>query len=95
MPQIFDKIEELALVDWETIVIYSCINTSCIPEEFYQEEFAYIQISEDFKNVRYGEDSQIQEQKRAKQKLLEQMEQDMLREQESGKFETEKQEMEE
>ena len=61
MPQIFDKIDELKLVDWETIVVYCCINTTCLPENFYEEEFAYIQISDDFKHVRYGEDSQIQE----------------------------------
>ena len=81
MPQIFDKVEELRLVDWETIVIYTCINTDCLPEKdsFYEEEFAYIQISDDFQHVRYGDESQIQEQKKHKMKLMEEMEAEMLK----------------
>jgi len=46
MPQIFDKIAELALVDWETIVIYTCSNPRCRPDfskdESYTQEFSYV-----------------------------------------------------
>ena len=71
MPQIFDKIEELKLVDWETLVIYTCVNPACLPDfskhEFYRQEFGYIQFTNDFANVRYGDDKQIQEQLKNKQ----------------------------
>ena len=33
MPQLFDYLEELRLVDWETIVVYTCANTKCMPEK--------------------------------------------------------------
>ena len=52
MPQIFDKIEELRLVDWETLVVYTCNNPACLPnfkeEQFFQEEFGFVQFSTDF-----------------------------------------------
>lgn len=63
------------LVDWETLVIYTCTNKNCIPEfdkeEFYREDFGYIQFSNDFANVKYGDDKQIQEQKKRKQQQAE------------------------
>jgi hypothetical protein len=74
MPCVFDIIDELRLVDWQTVAIYTCSNPDCVPnfakDEFYEEEFAYIQFSEDFKNVRYGDESQIAEQKRRKAEEL-------------------------
>ena len=47
MPQVFDKIKELTLVDWETLVAYTCVNPDCVPckankGQFYTEEFGYI-----------------------------------------------------
>jgi len=53
MPQIFDVLPELILVDWNTIVVYTCPNKDCIPSDlhFYREEFAYIQMSDDFAKV--------------------------------------------
>lgn len=46
MPQIFDKIEELRLVDWDTIVIYTCTNYECFldfdNDEYYVPEFAHV-----------------------------------------------------
>lgn len=63
MPQLFDKVDQLCMVDWETITVYTCINPSCLPdftkEDFYTLEYGYIQFSTDFKNVRYGTDEQI------------------------------------
>ena len=32
MPQIFDKIDQLTLVDWDTIAIYTCTNVGCLPD---------------------------------------------------------------
>ena len=57
MPQVYEYIEELKLVDWDVIIIYTCVNPECLikaGQGFYKEEFAYIQMSDDFKNVRYG-----------------------------------------
>jgi hypothetical protein len=52
MPQIFYKIEELQLVDWETIIVYTCTSFNCMPDldkdEYFTEEFGYIQFSTDF-----------------------------------------------
>lgn len=31
MPQLFFFIEELSFVDWDTVVIYTCQNSKCIP----------------------------------------------------------------
>jgi hypothetical protein len=44
MPQIFDQLKELMLVDWNTIVIYTCSNPQCFPEgsEGYIREYSYI-----------------------------------------------------
>lgn len=32
MPQLFDYIKELRLVDWETIIVYTCSNPKCLPD---------------------------------------------------------------
>jgi hypothetical protein len=52
MPQLFDKIEELRLVDWDTIAVYTCTNPICLPDfskdEYYLDDFGYIQFSTDF-----------------------------------------------
>ena len=64
MPQIFFLVDELKYVDWDTIAIYTCQNLKCLPDfdksEHYQEEFGYIQVSEDFKHVKYGNDKEIE-----------------------------------
>ena len=66
MPQLFDYIYHFRLVDWNTIVIYTCQNPQCLPDystsSHYLEEFAYIQMSEDFGKVQYGDEKQIKQQ---------------------------------
>lgn len=78
MPQIFYKIEELQLVDWETIIVYTCTSLNCLPEiekdECYTEEFGYIQFSNDFQHVRFGEEHEIKAQKALKLKQLKELE---------------------
>lgn len=60
MPQLFDYLKELMLVDWSTIVFYTCQNPKCFPDykegEFLLKEFSFIQFSEDFEKVQYGDD---------------------------------------
>mmetsp|Transcript_7229 Transcript_7229/g.11369 ORF Transcript_7229/g.11369 Transcript_7229/m.11369 type:complete len:83 (+) Transcript_7229:882-1130(+) len=61
MPPLFNHVEELMMVDWDTIAIYSCVNPDCLSDlqgkpELITEEFAYTQISEDFSKVKYGTD---------------------------------------
>jgi hypothetical protein len=49
-PQLFDYCAPLRLVDWDTIVMYTCSNLGgCIPkgDSLFAREFAYIQFSED------------------------------------------------
>ena len=45
-PQFLYYQELLKLVDWETIVVYTCANEKCLPnfasDEYYVEEYAYI-----------------------------------------------------
>lgn len=64
MPQMFVFVEELAYVDWDTIAIYTCQNLQCLPDfekdEYYKNEFGYIQVSEDFSNVKYGDEKEIE-----------------------------------
>ena len=55
--------------------MYTCTNKKCLPDfaadEFYVEEYAFVQFSEDFSKVQYGTDEQIkkQQQEKAKQAL--------------------------
>ena len=62
-PQFLNYQDLLTLVDWETIVIYTCASTTCMPdhadEKYFVEEFAYIQFSEDFDQVQFGSDEEI------------------------------------
>ncbi|CDW77387.1 programmed cell death protein 2 [Stylonychia lemnae] len=78
MPQLFNFIGELVLVDWNTIVFYSCSNNACFPDfesgEWFTKEFSYIQFSDDFDKVQYGDDKQIEKQRQMK-KQQEQAEQ--------------------
>ena len=60
----FFYMDELNMVDWETIAIYTCTNVECLPDfnqskGRYISEFAYIQFSNDFGNVKYGTDKEI------------------------------------
>lgn len=70
MPQLFYFIKELNLVDWETIVVYTCINPKCIPEfaadQYYLKEVAYIQFSEDFSKVQYSDTKSTKKQELGK-----------------------------
>lgn len=58
MPQLFDFCKPLKMVDWDTIVIYSCTNLGkCglagganASDSCFIEEFAYVQFSEDCVN---------------------------------------------
>jgi len=58
----------LRLVDWDTIIIYTCTNYECFPafdkDQYYLPEFAYIQFSEDFSQVRLGDELEIEEQRK-------------------------------
>ena len=60
--------KELILVDWNTLVFYTCPNPKCLPanNEGYIREYAYIQFGDDFQRVQYGEDAQIRQQKQMK-----------------------------
>jgi len=74
-PQLFDFLPALHCVDWEVIAIYTCSNwAKCQPdflrEEYYSEEFGYIQFSEDFEKVQRGTEEQIRQQKEEQKKLL-------------------------
>lgn len=76
MPQLFYFIDELKYVDWDTIAVYTCQNLKCVPDfdkkEHYKPEFGYIQVSEDFSNVKYGNEKEIEAQKKFNQKIREQ-----------------------
>ena len=54
-PQFLNYQELLKLVDWDTIAVYTCTSTRCMPDladnEHFVEEFAFIQFSEDFDQV--------------------------------------------
>ncbi len=67
MPQLFDTLKELILVDWNTLVFYTCCNPICgTKKEGYYREFAWVQLSEDFARVQYGDEQQIRRQKQDK-----------------------------
>lgn len=57
MPQLFEKLPELLLVDWATLALYTCSSHTCLPGpgEGYIEEFVYTQFSEDFARVQYSD----------------------------------------
>jgi hypothetical protein len=69
MPQMFDRIEELRFVDWDSIAIYCCVNPECLVEK-YSQEFGYIAFSDDFKNVRVGTDQEVAAHMALKRKQL-------------------------
>ena len=75
-PQFLNYQDLLSLVDWETIVVYTCTSTRCLPDlasnESYLEEFAYIQVSQDFDQVQYGTPEQIEQ--RRQQRMRESQE---------------------
>ena len=56
------------MVDWETIVVYTCTSTRCMPDlaanEAFVEEFAFIQFSDDFDQVQFGTQEEIEQRKR-------------------------------
>lgn len=70
MPRIFDELKELLLVDWNTIVVYTCTSSTCYPDfskdEHYISEYSFVQFSDDFSRVQYGDASQIKKQEQAK-----------------------------
>lgn len=65
----------MKLVDWDTIIIYTCTNYDCFPDfdkdQYYLPEFAHIQFSEDFSQVRLGDELEIEEQKKLIKKTFE------------------------
>ena len=77
----FYFVDELKLVDWDTIAVYTCQNLQCLPDfasgQHYSAEFGYIQVSEDFANVRYGDAKEIEAQRKFNQKIMEQQEKQM------------------
>ena len=68
------------LVDWDTIAIFTCVNPDCLTKLddscWVQEEFAYIQISEDFSNVKYGSAEQISQQNKQREQELQKIEEE-------------------
>lgn len=66
------------MVDWDTIVVYTCCNSKCLPdfkkEEFYVSEFAYVQFSLDFQNVRYGDDQEVAKVREIRRKQIDDQE---------------------
>ena len=59
-PQLFERLPELMLVDWNTLAFYTCSGNKagkqgCYPDfskdQFYLQEYSYIQFSEDFSRV--------------------------------------------
>lgn len=65
----------MILVDWSTLVFYTCSNTSCaITQEGYIREYAWVQLSEDFARVQYGDEKEIRRQKQ--DKMVEQFRQE-------------------
>jgi hypothetical protein len=80
MPHIFNELPELRLVDWNTIVVYTCASAKgCYPNvnkgEHYLEEFGFIQFSDDFGRVMLGDEQEIKKQKEVKAKQLKDLEQ--------------------
>ena len=54
-PQLFDYCAPLRLVDWDTIVMYTCSNVGgCEINNFFKEEFAFVQFSEDCLKAHIG-----------------------------------------
>ncbi len=75
MPMLFDYQQILRCVDWDVIAIYTCTNLDrCLPnfaqDQYYVEEFAYIQFCKDFEQVQYGTAEQVAAQKKAKEAAL-------------------------
>lgn len=72
----FHFVDELNLVDWDTIAVYTCQNLACLPDfskdEYIVPEFGYIQVSDDFSNIRYGNEKEIAAQKQFNKKLMDQ-----------------------
>ena len=74
MPQTFDRIKELMLVDWNTIAVYTCAaamrGKACYPDfakkEHYLAEYAFVQFSEDFSRVQLGDEKDIKKQEQLK-----------------------------
>ena len=61
LPQLFDVLKELILVDWNTLAFYTCTNSKCVPKKGagYIREYAYVQFGEDFSKVQYGDEQEI------------------------------------
>lgn len=65
-PQLFDYCAPLRLVDWDTIVVYTCPNfAKCrTKDQFFAPEFAHVQFSEDCAKANIGVPAKQQEQPR-------------------------------
>ena len=75
MPQLFDILKELMLVDWSTIAIYTCTGSlngkPCYPNpkkdsSSFIEEYAFVQFADDFARVQLGDEKQIEKQRQLK-----------------------------
>ena len=80
----FHFVDELKLVDWDTIAVYTCQNLECLPDfssdQYFSAEYGYIQVSEDFSKVKYGDEKEIAAQKQFNKKILQQEQQMMEQE---------------
>ena len=97
LPQLFDYLSPLHFVDWETICIYTCTNLAkCMPafdkNEFYVQEFAYIQYSSDFDHVKYGTPEEVAKlrQQAAETEVYTQTEEEKVADEERAKKKAEK-----
>lgn len=65
----------LHCVDWDVIVVYTCANvTKCLPnfaqDQYYLEEYAFVQFSKDFDLVSYGSAEQVRANKKVREEQL-------------------------
>jgi hypothetical protein len=75
MPMLFDYQPILRTVDWDVIAVYTCTNVEkCLPsfaqDQYFVEEFAYVQFCKDFEQVQYGTPEQVAAQRKAKEAAL-------------------------
>lgn len=98
-PQLLNYQDLLHLVDWDTIVVYTCPNEKCLPHmadnQFIVEEFAFVQFSEDFDQVQYGTEEEIKQRKQQQVQQQAQAESAELTQEEQAEIEKLKAEQEE
>lgn len=56
------------MVDWNTVVVYTCSSGKCYPEggNGYLRDFVFIQFSDDFSRVQLGDEKEMKKQEQTK-----------------------------